>query len=97
MADTIISMREMQRNYSKVIKQARTSRRPVFLSSRGKPEAVLLDVVSYESLRNAQQRQRKGRDWAEIKKALDQIRSHGKKNVTLSDFIHEDRQRHLGI
>lgn len=38
---------------ARLITQARTTRRPVIITQRGYPEAVLLDVSSYIALRAA--------------------------------------------
>ncbi|HMQ29169.1 MAG TPA: type II toxin-antitoxin system Phd/YefM family antitoxin [Chloroflexaceae bacterium] len=38
---------------ARLITQARTSRRPIIITQRGYPEAVLLDVRSYIALRAA--------------------------------------------
>ena len=94
MTTATVSMREMQRNYSSLIRQAKRTRRPVFLASRGKTEGVLLDVASYEEIQEVKSSHKK-RSWEDIKSALKSIRASGKQNVSLSAFVHEDRQRHI--
>ena len=89
-----VSMREMQRNYSKIIKRAQMSRNPVFLGSRGKIKAVLLGIVGFEQLISKAQKNRKRTKWQSTKRTLDRIIAHGRQDVMLSDFINHDRQSH---
>jgi PHD/YefM family antitoxin component YafN of YafNO toxin-antitoxin module len=94
MADTVIPMREMQRNYSKLIRQARSTRRPVFLGARGKTQAVLMEIGGYERLAAQTQVGKRERSWAETSRILDSIAKSGRQNVSLSDFVVRDRKRH---
>ena len=89
-----VSMREMQRNYSKIIKRAQTSRSPIFLGSRGKIKAVLLDIVGFERLTSNARKNRKKMQWNTMRRTLDRIAAAGRQDVTLSDFIVHDRKAH---
>lgn len=92
MEKNIISVREIQRNYRKVIDQVKETGQPVYLTSHSQTEAVLLDTNSYEQLRNKAYRQ--GEDWATVKKTLKWIRSGKGKEINLGEFIHADRKNH---
>ena len=91
MDNKIVSIREIQRNYRKLIDRVKETGRPLYLGARLKAEAVLLDVGVFEDLKN---KARKKESWQEVKKRLDWIAGLGRQNVNLSQFIHEDRQRH---
>jgi hypothetical protein len=89
----IISVRELQRNYRKIINKAKRTKQPMFLGKFYQPEAVLLDLKSFEELRSFRPAKPK-RTWEEIKKSLDRIRKSGKQNVNLSEFVIKDRLSH---
>ena len=44
------SAQEIQRNYRKLLDKVKTSRRPLFLLRNNFPEAVIVDVKSWEEL-----------------------------------------------
>ncbi|MDP3741663.1 MAG: type II toxin-antitoxin system Phd/YefM family antitoxin [bacterium] len=91
--EKIVSIREMQRNYRKLINQTKRTKQPIFLGKHYRPEAVLLDVVAYEELRGWRSAKPR-RSWAQVKKSLERIRKSGKQNVNLAEFIRKDRQSH---
>jgi prevent-host-death family protein len=45
---TIISLSDLQHDASKTFKRVRKSKRPIVVTQRGKPAAVLLSVNAYE-------------------------------------------------
>jgi len=45
---TIISLRALQQNASATFKRVRKSKRPLLVTQRGKPAAVLLSVTAYK-------------------------------------------------
>lgn len=45
---TIIPISDLRRDAANVIRQATTSREPVFVTQRGRPSAVLVSAQSYE-------------------------------------------------
>lgn len=92
MNNKIVSIREIQRNYRKLVDQVKETGQAVYLGARLKAEAVLLDVEGFEELK--QKAAGKKPDWKHIKRKLDWIADSGKEDVSLSKFIHEDRQRH---
>jgi len=94
MRDTMVSMREMQRNYSRIIRTARTSRRPVFLGSRGVPHAVLLDIGKFERLVSQARKKRQRMQWRSMERTLDRIAVRGKQGTNLSRFVRYDRKAH---
>jgi prevent-host-death family protein len=90
MNKNIVSVREMQRNYRKLIDQVKETGRPMYLATHSQTEAVLLDINSYEKLQEQASRRE---DWSSVKKTLDRISKGGKgKNVNLGNFIHTDRE-----
>ena len=91
--EQIISAREIQRNYRKLIDKVNRTKQPIFLGRFYKPQAVLLSIESFEELRGWRPVRPK-KNWAEMKKSLEKIRKSGKQNVNLSDFVIEDRQSH---
>lgn len=92
MKNEVISIRELQRNYRKLIDTVRHTKSPLFLGAHQKAEAVLVDVDVFEHLQ--QRAATKDQSWASIKKQLHRIRMNGKKTTNLAQFIHEDRQHH---
>jgi len=51
--DDIRSVAELKRNTSKILKQIQNTRRPVFLTVKGRAEAVLLDAKEYDRISSA--------------------------------------------
>lgn len=92
MDKNIVSLREIQRNYRKLINEAKRIKTPIFLGARAKPEAVLLDIETFEEL--DKKANGKKLSWAEMKKRLDWISAGGKQGVNLAEFVHADRKRH---
>lgn len=88
--ENIIMSRELQRNYRKLIDEVKKTKKPLYLGARLKPEAVLVDIETFERL----QCPKKKKSWEEIKHTLEWIRAGGEKKVNLATFIHEDRKRH---
>jgi prevent-host-death family protein len=89
MEKKIVSVREIQRNYRKLIDLVKETGEPLYLTNHSETEAVLLDVGSYTKLQKQVSRRE---DWSSVKKTLERIRRHGKQNVNLANFIHNDRQ-----
>jgi PHD/YefM family antitoxin component YafN of YafNO toxin-antitoxin module len=92
MNDKIVSAREIQRNYRKLVDRVKETGQAIYLGAGSKPEAVLLNVEAFESLK--EKAMGKKMDWKKIKRKLDLIAGSGKQGISLSEFIHEDRQRH---
>lgn len=91
MEKNIVTSREVQRNYRKLINRVKRTKQPLYLGARLKPEAVLLDVQTFEKLTANKKAQK---TWQETKRTLDWIRSQGRQDVDLAKFVHEDRKRH---
>lgn len=92
MDKNIVSLREIQRNYRKLINQVKRTKIPIYLGARFKAEVVLVDVERFQELER--QATRKEKTWAELKKTLDWVKQQGRTDVNLAEFIHEDRKRH---
>jgi prevent-host-death family protein len=88
----VISSREIQRNYRELIDRVKETSQVVYLGARSKPEAVLLGVDTFERLNGQISAKKPGRE--ELKIKLDQIAKSGKQNVSLSQFVLQDRHRH---
>lgn len=86
----VISARDIQRNYRKLINRVKNTRVPLFLGARLQPEAVLLGFKTFNDLQGITA---KKKDWKEVKKTLDWISDGGKQIVSLAKFIHEDRKK----
>lgn len=84
-------MREMQRNYRKLINRVKQTRQPLYLGARLQKEAVLVDLNSFTRL--VKQADRSGERWKEVKKTLDRI-SRKAKNTDLVKILHADRRSH---
>ena len=94
MEQQTIPMREMQRNYKKVIESAKRARQPLFLGAHGKPQAVVMDIATFRIFHERFQQLPARRRWQGIERALDKISASGRKNVNLSAFVHADRSAH---
>lgn len=94
MQQGIISMREIQRNYKRILQKAREQKSPVFLGVYGKPQAVLMDIEEFERLRGKKKYKQSEKEWEELKKELDYLARQGKQNISLAQFVRQDRQRH---
>ena len=94
MEQNIISMREIQRNYKRVLEKAKTRKGPVFLGAHGKAQAVLMDIESFERLEKEKTYKNNIRGWEDLKREFDYLAKQGKQNVNLARFIREDRQTH---
>lgn len=92
--EKVISAREMQRNYKKILDKTKRSKRPLYLGRNYKPEFVVLDLDSYEKLKGWWSSPQPRRTWEEIEKSLNWIAKGGRQNVNLAKFIHNDRQSH---
>jgi len=91
MGKNVVGSRQMQRNYRKLIDEVKRTRQPLYLGARFTAEAVLLDVATFEYLRQ-KQKQRVGA--GDIRRTLDELRKSGKQGVNLAQFVHEDRKCH---
>ena len=94
MEQNVISMREIQRNYKRVLEKAKTQKGPVFLGAHGKTEAVLMDIESFERLEGEKKYRNNLKRWGDLKREFDYLAKQGKQNVNLAQFIREDRQTH---
>lgn len=91
MEKEIVQLRELQRNYRKLIDRVNRTKKPLYLGAHSRSEAVLLDVESFERL----QRQHKEQEsWDEVKKKLRRIQKSGIQGINLAEFIHADRHSH---
>lgn len=88
----IISVREIQRNYRRLINQVKKTKSPLYLGARSRAEAVLLDADVFEDLDKKANGQKI--TWEEMEKNLAWIRKGGKKGVDLARFVYADRRRH---
>lgn len=94
MEQNIISMREVQRNYKRVLEKAKTQKGPVFLGAHGKTEAVLMDIKSFERLEGERKYKNNLKGWKDLRREFDYLAKQGKQNINLARFVHEDRQTH---
>jgi prevent-host-death family protein len=94
MEHSIISMREIQRNYKSILEKAKTRKGPVFLGAHGKTEAVLMDIAEFRKLQESVDVRKKKRKWEELKRTLDRLASKGSQNISLSEFVIRDRHAH---
>ena len=90
--ENVISVREVQRNYRKLVNKAKRDKKPIFLGAHFKPEAVIMDYNFYKILE--QRPRNRNKTWQEIKKSLYWIAKGGKQKTSLSKFVYEDRKRH---
>lgn len=94
MEQRIISMREIQRNYKRILEKAKRSKQPVFLGAHGNPRAVLMDIEVFHLLEKKMKDKAKKMKWRQIERLLDEVSASGRQDVSLSDFIRYDRQSH---
>ena len=86
--DQIVSAREMQRNYRTLINRVKRTKQPVFLGTRGKLEAVLIDGEDF--LRRTDN----GKPTisaAALTSEMEKFRSKGRRDVSLVKFLRNDR------
>jgi len=93
METNIFSMREVQRNYRKIIDKAK-KHGPVFLGAHGKAEAVLLDVDVFQELQTIQKHKKSIKEWERLEIALNRLAAKGRQNTSLSQFLIRDRHAH---
>ena len=94
MEQQTIPMREMQRNYKKIIEWAKRARQPLFLGAHGKPQAVVMDIATFRIFHERSQELPARCRWQEIERALDKIAASGRQHINLSAFVHADRSAH---
>jgi prevent-host-death family protein len=94
MDQNVVSMREIQRNYRKVIDWVKSDRKPVFLSSHGKTEAVLMDIEEFRKLEEKSEKKKRTIEWEEMKKVLEDLSTKGRQGISLSEFVIRDRHAH---
>jgi len=94
MEQNIISMREIQRNYKRVLEKAKTQKGPVFLGAHGKVQAVLLDIMEFRKLQESVDVRKKKRKWEEMERTLDRLAAKGRQGISLSEFVIRDRHAH---
>ncbi len=87
-------MREMQRNYKRIIEKATKGKRPIVLGSHGNPQVVLIGVEEFRKLQERAVQQKQKFQWKRMKGVLDRISKQGLQGVSLSEFIRHDRQSH---
>lgn len=92
MTTGVIATREIQRRYRQLVDRVKRTKMPLYLGTRARSEAVLLDVETFE--RMARQSNQRTRTWEETEKVLKEIREDGLKKVNLARFIREDRRAH---
>lgn len=88
---TVISMREIQRNYTNLIKMARRRGKPLILGSHGKAQAVLMDIGTFQRISQGSDKHKRV-VWSQASELLDRISKKGKQDISLSDFILNDRK-----
>lgn len=89
-----ISMRQIQRNYKKIFEKVEKIKKPLLLTRHNKPKVVVLDIETFQKLKEKAKRQLRITDWKKIYQDLDQIVRKGRKNVNLAEFIIRDRESH---
>ena len=94
MEQNIISMREIQRNYKRVLEKAKTQKGPVFLGAHGKKKAVLMSIEDFERLERKSDIAQKKKEWKRIEATLNRIAKEGRQDVNLSEYVRYDRQTH---
>lgn len=92
MASEVIAAREIQRRYRQLVDRVKRTKMPVYLGTRARSEAVLLDVETFE--RMSHQSGQRIRSWEETEKILKDIRKGGLKKINLARFIRDDRRTH---
>lgn len=92
MASGVIATREIQRRYRQLIDKVKRTKMPLYLGMRGRSEAVLLDMETFE--RMSRRSNQPKRNWQEVKEVLKDIQKDGVKNINLARFIREDRRAH---
>ncbi|MEK7164945.1 MAG: type II toxin-antitoxin system Phd/YefM family antitoxin [Patescibacteria group bacterium] len=83
------SVQEMQRNYRKLLDKVKSSRRPLFLLRNNFPEAVIVDVQSWEELASRVVAQEEAAAQAAVE-AFDKAKREGKLKVlrgSLTDLM----------
>lgn len=95
------SMREVQRNYFSLFSWVSETKQPLILTSGSKPSVIVLDIDMYQYLvEQLQKRQfteamsKRESKWNKIEAGIKLLRHKGKQNISLSDFIIQDRERH---
>ena len=94
MQQTIVSMREIQRNYKRILQKAREQKSPVFLGKYGKAKAVLMSIEDFERLERKSDIARKEKEWKKTEATLKRIAKEGRQDVNLSEYVRYDRQTH---
>lgn len=94
MAEVIVSMRSLQRNYKEIFEKTKKAKKPLFLGVRGKPKAVILDIDTFLDFQKKIGEGSKKRRWRDIYRTLERLSNLGRQGISLSDFIHNDRQSH---
>lgn len=94
MEQSIISMREIQRNYKRVLEKAKAQKGPVFLGAHGKSQAVLMSIEDFERLERKSDIAQKEKEWKRIEAILNRIAKEGRQDVNLSEYVRYDRQTH---
>lgn len=92
MESGIVATREIQRRYRRLIDKVKRTKMPLYLGTRARSEAVLLDVETFE--RMSRRLNQHARSWEETEKILKEIRTDGLQKVNLGRFIHEYRRKH---
>ena len=87
-----VTLRDIQRRYRNLVDTVKRATRHLYLGTRSKSEAVLLDVETFEELQD--RATRKKQSWGEVKKILEEIRKDGTQGVNLAEFVRKDRRTH---
>lgn len=91
MDENVISMREVQRNYKKIFDSVKKTKKPIFLGPRLKPSIVVLDIDSFKFFKNMV-KIKKNINWKQFYGDINKVAGKGRKNISLSDFIINDRE-----
>lgn len=84
----IVPTREIQRDYRQLINRLKRTKKPVFLGSRGKLEAVLLNAQDYLA---SQTKTKLRLDPSVLVQTMRKLRQEGRKNVSLIKALRHDR------
>ena len=92
METQIISAREIQRNYKRILENVRNRREPIILGTRGRAEAVVLSIDEFKKMRESLTKRKNGVKWLEVKKMLETISKMGRQDISLSEYVLSDRK-----
>ena len=94
METQVISTREIQRNYRRILESVRDRHEPVVLGTRGKAEAVILGIDEFRRMRDSLAKKVADMKWLEVKRTLEAISKMGKQDISISEYVLSDRKTH---